>query len=488
MILKIIPQDLIIFGKKGDLAQKKLFPALYRLKKKKKLTTNMRIIGISRSQKKKKEYKNIIYKFLKKFLNENIKLSIWNKFKKRLFFCKIDVNKIYDFKKLMNFFQKKKHFLINYFAVSSNIFINICKGLASIQLNTKISKIIIEKPIGNSLKTFNIINTSIKKHFSEKQIFRIDHYLGKETILNLISLKFANPWFKNMLKNTNIDHIQITISESLGIEKRWDYFNKTGQIIDMVQNHMLQIISIFSMNTPKSLNKKHIQKEKIKILKSLSHINNKNIHNNISLGQYSKGKINNNIIMPYSKEKGASKNSLTETFVAIKLYIHNTQWKNIPFYIRTGKRLPKKCSKIVIFFKEIKNNIFYTKELNTIPNSITIILQPEFGIKIKFFNKIPELNSNFKLQPCEMFLNYKQIFKNYSIPEEYDRLLLDCIQGNPFLFVHEKEIIYSWKWIDPIIQAYKENPSLLEFYPSGTWGPKSSNDLLWNDKRSWDND
>ncbi|VFP88353.1 Glucose-6-phosphate 1-dehydrogenase [Buchnera aphidicola (Cinara piceae)] len=488
MILKIIPHDLIIFGATGDLAKRKLFPALYRLEKKKKLTSNMRIIGISRSQNTIKEYKNIIYSFLKKFLNENIELSIWNKFKKRLFFCKIDVNQIYNFKKLMNFFKKKNNILINYFAVSSNMFVNICKGLASIKLNTKQSKIIIEKPIGNSLRQFYIINKSIKKYFSEKQIFRIDHYLGKESILNLISLKFANPWFNNILNDKNIDHIQITLSEKLGIENRWNYFNETGQIIDMIQNHMLQIISIFSMNTPKSLKKKHIQKEKIKILKSLSHFNNKNIYNSIALGQYSEGKINNHMISSYLQEKGANKNSLTETFVSIKLYINNSKWKNIPFYIRTGKRLTKKCSKIVIYFKELKNNLFYTKKINTISNSLTINLHPEFGIKIKFFNKKPELNSKFKLKPCEMFLNYKKIFKKYTVPEEYDRLLLDSIIGNPFLFVHEKEIIYSWKWIDPIIRACKKNPSLLKYYPSGTWGPKSSNYLIQNDKREWDND
>ncbi|ABJ90671.1 glucose-6-phosphate dehydrogenase [Buchnera aphidicola] len=485
MKLQMHTHDLIIFGTKGDLAQRKLFPALYSLEKKNKLVDNTRIIGVSRSNTNTKEYIQIIYNALKKFLKEKINKKIWEKFKKRFIFCKMNINCLQDFKKLKIILKKKKHILLNYFAVSSNLFIKICKGLSNINCNSKTSKIIIEKPIGDSLKSFNFINKSIKKYFSEKQIFRIDHYLGKEALLNLITLKFFNPFFNNNFNKKTIDHIQITLSESLGIEKRWSYFDQTGQIIDMVQNHMLQIISIFAMNKPKSLKKKHICSEKIKILKSL-YIKNNDIKNNISLGQYKSGKINNNIVPSYVNEENSKKNSLTETFAAIKLYINTKKWKNVPFYIRTGKRLLKKCSKIIIFLKKSSENLLKNNK-KIFNNRIIINLQSPFNIKIKFFNKIPQLNSKFKLTSSEMLFNYKKITKNNFFPEEYEKLLLESMKGNQFLFVNYKEIKYSWKWIDSIIKIYKKNPLLLEYYSSGSWGPKSSEKLIKKDKRKWDN-
>ncbi|VAX76571.1 glucose-6-phosphate dehydrogenase [Buchnera aphidicola] len=478
---------LIIFGTTGDLSIRKLFPALYKLEQKKKINKRMKIIGISRLNYTLNEYTQIIYKSLKIFFNQDLHLKTWNIFKERLIFCQMDVNHINDFIKLKKILTKTNKILVNYFAVSSEIFTKICKGLKFIQCNQKNSKIIIEKPIGKSLENFYNIDESIKKYFTEKQIFRIDHYLGKESILNLISLKFANSFFSNCFKKNNIDHIQITLSEILGIEKRWNYFNQTGQIIDMVQNHILQIISILAMNTPKSLTKKHISEEKIKILKSLCVINDANISNHVSFGQYSEGKINNKIKKSYLNERGAKSGSLTETFVAIKLFINTKKWKNIPFYVRTGKRLSKKSSKITIFFKKNINLLFSIPKLENVENKLIINLQPPYDIKIKFFNKKPSLNSKFILKPCEINFNYQLFFKNSYIPSEYETLILESIKDNQFLFVHPKEIIYSWKWIDPIIQAYKKNPSLLQNYSAGTWGPQSSDLLIKKDRRQWNN-
>ncbi|VFP83697.1 glucose-6-phosphate dehydrogenase [Buchnera aphidicola] len=488
MTLKIKNYNLFIFGTKGDLVQRKIFPALYRLEKKNKLINNVQIIGISRTNSSKQEYINIIYNALQKFLNESIKSSVWNKLKKRFIFCKININKIQNFKKLVIYIKNKYHILIHYFAVSSDMFVKICKGLASIKCNEKNSKIVIEKPIGKSLDTFYKINQSIKKYFTEEKIFRIDHYLGKEAVLNLISLKFANPLFYNILNKNYVDHVQITLSESIGIENRWNYFDQTGQIIDMVQNHILQIISIFAMNMPKSLHKNDIYNEKIKILKSLRNINDHNIHKYVSLGQYSKGSINNKPVNGYLYENKAQKDSFTETFVAIKLYLDTKMWNNVPFYIRTGKRLQKKCSKIIIFFKKIKNIFIEDKESKNQLNRITIDLQSASKMSIKFFKKIPQLNSKFELKSFKMSIDCEKFSSNHYIPEEYERLLAEIIQNNKFLFVHQKEIIHSWKWIDPIIQAYKKYPSLLQYYSSGTWGPQSSHDLIQKDNKNWEND
>ncbi|WP_075433859.1 glucose-6-phosphate dehydrogenase [Buchnera aphidicola] len=486
----IIPSHLytlIIFGATGDLAQRKLFPALYRLEKRNKLINNIKIIGVSRANYCEKKYLEVIYNALKKFLNEEISIDIWKTLKKRFLFCQLDVNKTEDFKKLNVFFKQKNNILINYLAVSFDLLINICRGLQFIGFNKKNSKIVIEKPIGNSLNTFNLINTSIKKHFNENQIFRIDHYLGKEALMNLISLKFANPFFNNNFNYKHVDHVQVTLSENIGIEGRWDYFNKTGQIIDMVQNHVLQIISIFAMNAPKSLTKKHIIKEKIKILKSLRLVDEKNIKEHISLGQYSSKDLNGQITPHYLNKNNANKANNTETFVAIKLYIDNKIWKNVPFYIRTGKRLPKKCSKIVVFFKKKTEHLFSPVDLGNMSNRLVINLQSPPDIRIKFFNKVPTLNSNLAVKPFELSFNYKKIFKGSSFFEEYDKLLSEIIQDNQFLFVHYKEIIYAWKWIDPIIRAYKANLALLQNYESGTWGPDSSQKLIEQDKKKWDN-
>ncbi|MGI4816866.1 MAG: glucose-6-phosphate dehydrogenase [Janthinobacterium lividum] len=480
--------DLIIFGTTGDLAQRKLFPALYQLEKKKYLISSMRIIGVSRTNYTTEEYLKIIYDSLKKFLNENIQPSIWKSFKKRFIFITIDINQIQDFIKLIPYFKKKNSTIINYLAVSSDMFKKIFEGLSLIKLNKLNSKIVVEKPIGKSLSTFSIIEKSIKKYFSKKNIFRIDHYLGKKTILNLIKLKFFNPIFNKYLHKNYIDHVQITLSESIGIENRWSYFNNTGQIIDMVQNHILQIISIFAMKIPKLFNRKNICDEKIKILKSLRTINKKNIHSYVSLGQYSSGTINNHIVKAYIDEKKAQKNSSTETFVAIKLYIDTKQWKNVPFYIRTGKRLFKKSSKIVIFFKNQHNILFKNKYIHSTLNRMTINLQPIFN-KVITNNKTKglQLNSNTTYKKNELFSNDKQLFlKNYNL-EEYERLLLEITQNRQFLFVQHKEVIYAWKWIDPIIQAYKNYPILLQYYNSGTWGPQSAFNLIKKDKKKWDN-
>ncbi|VFP85932.1 Glucose-6-phosphate 1-dehydrogenase [Buchnera aphidicola (Cinara pseudotaxifoliae)] len=479
--------DLIIFGTTGDLAQRKLFPALYQLEKQKYLVSDMKIIGISRTIYTKEEYLQIIYNSLKKFLNENIKLSVWKSFKKRFTSVTMDINKIQDFIKLTPYFKKKNSTLINYLAVSSDMFEKIFKGLSSIKFNKSNSKIVVEKPIGKSLSTFLIIEKSIKKYFSKKKIFRIDHYLGKKTILNLIELKFFNPIFNSYLNKHYIDHVQITLSESIGIENRWDYFDNTGQIIDMVQNHMLQIISIFAMKTPESFNQKNICDEKIKILKSLRKINKNNIHNYVSLGQYSSNNINNHIVKAYINEKKAKKNSSTETFVAMKLYIDTKQWRNVPFYIRTGKRLFKKSSKIVVFFKKKHNILFKNKYIHSTLNRMTINLQPIFKKNPKKKIKISQFNSNKTFKKNKFYSNEKLFFLKNKILEEYERLFIEIIQDRQFLFVQQKEIIYAWKWIDPIIQAYKSHPMLLQYYNSGTWGPQSAFNLIQKDKKKWDN-
>ncbi|XAJ79872.1 glucose-6-phosphate dehydrogenase [Buchnera aphidicola (Greenidea ficicola)] len=485
MIKKKLAYDLVIFGTKGDLARRKLLPSLYKLEKLKKLHKNTKIIGVGRANWDKNTYIKMVKKNLKKFINEEINIIFWKKFCKKLIFCNIDVNYIENFLKLKKILDQKNKITINYLAMPPNTFELICKGLAKAKLNLPSSRIVIEKPIGESLKTSKDINNKVGKYFKESQIFRIDHYLGKETILNLLSLRFSNFLFMNNWSNKNIDHIQITIAENIGIKGRWNYFNKTGQIKDMVQNHLLQILTIITMSIPINLSSDNIRNEKVKILKSLKPINIKNIKKKIVLGQYTKGYIDRKLVNSYLKENNLNETSKTETFVCIKVNIENWKWKGVPFYLRTGKRLPIKYSEIVIFFKKIPINLF-KNSCNVIPqNKLIIRLQPNEGIDIKINNKIPGLTSKFNLKEILLTSNYSEEFKKIDIPDAYERLLLDSMIGKQTLFVRRDEIEASWKWIDKIIKSLKKKNQKIKIYPAGTWGPKESIDLIQRDGRNW---
>ncbi|WP_343188922.1 glucose-6-phosphate dehydrogenase [Buchnera aphidicola (Chaitoregma tattakana)] len=475
--------DFVIFGAKGDLSQRKLIPALYKLDKKKILHKETKIIGVGRAEWSQEKFSKIIKQSLKKFLKENIKKTIWKIFKKRLSFCNLDVNDTKNFLKLKKKLNNNK-IIINYFAIPSDSYTKICRGLFKFSLNLKNSRIVLEKPIGNSLKTSRKINKKIGKYFKESQIFRIDHYLGKDTIINLLYFRFANSIFYKYWNNKGIDHVQITIAENIGIEGRSKYFDNTGQMKDMVQNHMLQILSIITMNEPKKIDSNSIRQEKIKILKSLKYIKENEINKKTSIGQYSNGKINNIKVKSYKKEIVDKPNSNTETFVAIRADINNKTWNGVPFYLRTGKRLPKKCSKIVIVFKNTTAKIFknLSKSMN---NKLIIYLEPNEGICLKFINKVPDLNKKCILKKLKMNFTYSENFEKKTIPDPYEKLLLECIIGDQSLFVHIDEVEQSWKWIDNITKIWKKNSKISELYESGTWGPSKSKKIIERDGRKW---
>ncbi|MCW5197718.1 glucose-6-phosphate dehydrogenase [Buchnera aphidicola] len=482
---KILAYDLIIFGAKGDLSKRKLLPSLYQLEKLCKLHINTRIIGVGRANWDAENYRKIVKNCIIKFSNEKINQKIWHKFSKKLLFCNLDVNDTSSFIKLQKIINQDRKMIINYFALPQHTFKFLCKGLKKFKLNLKKDRVILEKPIGNSLKTSKKINIEINKIFKEKRIFRIDHYLGKETILNLLALKFSNSILFTNWNNKTIDHVQITVSEEVGIEGRLSYFEKTGQMRDMIQNHLLQILSILAMSAPINLKANNIRNEKLKILQALRVINEKNINQNTVRGQYTSGTINNTQVSSYIKEIGIKNYSNTETFVAIKVNIDNWKWYGVPFYLRTGKRLPIKYSEIVIYFKPVHMNLFHSSLTNIPLNKIIIRLQPNEGIDIFIMNKFPELDLNYKLKEIKLNFDYKKNFKNLRIYDAYERLLLDSSLGIQSLFVRRDEIEESWKWTDSIIHAWKTKKSKLEFYKAGTWGPKSSDNLLKKDGRCW---
>ncbi|CAL4326383.1 glucose-6-phosphate dehydrogenase [Buchnera aphidicola] len=487
MIIKINQAcDLVIFGAKGDLAKRKLLPSLYKLEKSKKIHENTRIIGAGRANWNTQEYISMVKTAIKTFLNEEIKDVVWKKFSSRLYFCNIDVCEGLHFLRLKKILEQKKNIVIYYCAVPPNTLNAIFKGLGDTNLNVLPARIVLEKPLGICLKTSKKINNQISKYFLESQIFRIDHYLGKESILNLIALRFANSFFFNNWNNQTIDHIQITVSEEVGIEGRWNYFDEMGQMRDMVQNHLLQILTIIAMDQPDSITSENIRHKKLNILRALSRIDVNNINVKTVRGQYDSGIIKGKKVPAYIEEQGANKNSQTETFVAIQANINNKKWLGVPFYLRTGKRLAYKYSEIVIVFKKIPTNLFQNSHLEMFQNKLIIRLEPNESIKFNFFNKIPGLDQEYKLESSELKYNYFDRKKPKKSIDAYERLLLESMRGIQSLFVCRDEVEEAWRWIDPIINAWKQNDSsTIQLYMSGTWGPQSSNLLLTRDNRVW---
>ncbi|WMC18814.1 MAG: glucose-6-phosphate dehydrogenase [Enterobacteriaceae bacterium PSpicST2] len=477
--------NFIIFGIKGDLSKRKILPSLYYLEKKNNIHDNTCIIGISRSNWDKINYINMIKKSLNIFLKEKINKKIWIKFISRFKFCNLNVyysNNFIKLKKILNF---KNRISINYCAMPSNTIPAICKGLGKEKINKKSSFIVIEKPIGSSLKTYNYINNKILKYFNESQIYRIDHYLGKETIINLLAFRFSNILFLKNWSNQIIDSIQITVSEEIGIEGRIEYFNKTGQIKDMIQNHLLQILTIITMEVPIKLNINSIKEEKIKIINSLRRFNFNNINKNVVLGQYTNNNINGVNIPSYLEEIGLNKNSNTETFVSIRADIDNLRWAGVPFYLRSGKRLKKKLSEIVIYFKTLPINLFNKFNKKIPQNKLIIRLQPNEGIEIKILNKLIGLNYKYELKLTKLNFNFYKKNNNEYKTDAYEFLISELMKGDKSFFVSYNELEESWKWIDSIVNScniVKKKPIL---YKSGTWGPEESDILLKKDGRKW---
>ncbi|MFI4847340.1 MAG: glucose-6-phosphate dehydrogenase [Candidatus Makana argininalis] len=478
--------DLVIFGTKGDLSFRKLFPSLYRLEKLNLIHEETKIIGVSRINWDIKYYIKSVKKSLKNFIKEPIDEKLWKKFSKRLKFCKLDINKTKYFKLLHNKLNQNKRKTINYFAMPPKTFGSICKGLGKAKLNNKKSYVVIEKPIGTNLSSSKIINNQVLKYFNDKQIYRIDHYLCKKVIINLLAFRFSNSIFISNWNNRYIDHVQITISEEIGIENRWNYFDQVGQLRDMVQSHMLQILTIITMSPPTNLTNDLIRNEKIKILRSLRPINYSNFKDTIVRGQYTSGFIKGKKVPGYIKETNANKNSLTETFVSIRVNIDNLIWSGVPFYLRTGKRLKTKYSEIVIYFKKPSISLFkkHFKKLNS-NNKLTIRIQPNEGINIQILNNTTGLENIYNLYYNELNLKLNTKKNTSYIENDYDRIFLYLMRGMQNFFISQEEIEESWKWIDSIIEAWNMENDKPKPYKAGTWGPISSFNMIKKDNRIW---
>ncbi|GGJ00061.1 glucose-6-phosphate 1-dehydrogenase [Shewanella hanedai] len=478
--------DFVLFGTKGDLARRKLLPSLYQLDKAGLLNIDTKVIGVAKDTFSNEEFSELVVKALRGFVKEELCEETLARFLTRCHYIGTNFTESEGYQAFHELLEPSKRVMVSYFATPPSIFGDICRCLHEQNLIQSDSRVVLEKPIGFDLESSKVINDQVAAFYNEDQVYRIDHYLGKETVQNLIALRFANSLFASKWDNRTIDHVQITVAEEVGIEGRWGYFDKAGQMRDMIQNHLLQVLTLVAMDPPVNLDADSIRDEKVKVLKSLRPINLDNIYENTVRGQYSSGFLKGSPVPGYLEEEGANTQSNAETFVALRVDIDNWRWAGVPFYLRSGKRMPTKSSEIVVYFKNPPHNLYRSNYRNLPPNKLTIRLQPHEGVEIQMMNKVPGLEQKQRLQTTKLDLSFTDTFKSERIADAYERLLLEAMLGNQALFVRRDEVEHSWVWVDGIIQSWEESNEKPKPYPAGSWGPVASVALIAKDGRSWD--
>lgn len=481
--IPVDPFDYVVFGGTGDLAERKLIPALFRRFCDKQIPVTSRIIGAARSEMDTTQYRRFAREALDTHVNQDeLAQKCVGEFLDLLHYVPVDAKSAKGWPELAELLGNEEKVRAFYLAVGPSIFGDIADRLNEYGLVRERSRLVIEKPIGNDLESAHCLNEVVGRHFREDQIFRIDHYLGKETVQNLMALRFANTLFQPVWNASYIDHVQITVAEDLGVEGRGNYYDKSGAIRDMVQNHLLQLLCLVAMEPPASVDANAVRDEKLKVLRSLKRIDAASVGQVTVRGQYKAG-ATKGVAVPAYLEEVDDKNSDTETFVAIKAEIETWRWAGVPFYLRTGKRLSTRVSEIVIQFKPVPHNIF-GKEVGTIQaNRLVIRLQPDEGVKQAITIKDPG-PGGMRLREVALDMSFAEHFDAHA-PDAYERLLLDVIRGNQTLFMRRDEVEAAWQWIDPLIEGWLETDQKTAKYTAGTWGPTASIALIERDGRTW---
>jgi glucose-6-phosphate 1-dehydrogenase len=487
MTTRLIPVDvfdIIVFGATGDLAQRKLIPALFHRDEQGQIPAECRIIGSSRRAMSDDEFKVFATKALESFVDAKLRTpEMMQKFLARFSYIAAEASQDDGWPKLEE--KLKDHqdrIRVFYLAVGPDLFGPICERLGQHKLVTPNSRVVVEKPLGKSGASADELNNTIGKVFAEPATYRIDHFLGKETVQNLMALRFANALFEPLWNSAHIDHVQITVAETLGVEGRAGYYDTAGALRDMVQNHILQLLCLVAMEPATSMDADSLRDEKLKVLKSLKPITEANIDQHVVRGQYRPGASAQGAVNGYLEELGNAE-STTETFVAVKAEIGSWRWNNVPFYLRTGKRLPSRVSEIMVQFRPIAYSVFDKSAGPIEPNRLVIRLQPDEGVKLWLMIKDPG-PGGMRLQHVPLDMSFAESFSVRN-PDAYERLLMDVVRGNQTLFMRRDEVAAAWKFIDPILDHWKENPESPKPYTSGTWGPASAVALIERDGRTW---
>jgi len=483
---------IIIFGASGDLTSRKLIPAIFSLKTQNLLPEKFAILGVGRTKLSNEDFRTKMRDAIVSHSEEPADLNLVAVFESDLYYHSMDYNSANEYPGLKSELQEidNKYPVggnyIFYMATPPNMYEVIAINLAKSDLSNQdkgFRRLIIEKPFGYDLESARKLNNTLHELIDEDQIFRIDHYLGKETVQNLLVTRFANGIFEPLWNRNYIHRIEITSAENLGVEERGGSYESSGALRDMVQNHMLQMVGLTAMEPPSSLDGDAIRNEILKVFQSLQPITEEEVPAQVIRGQYTGSLIRGECVTGYRYEKGVAVDSRTETYVAIKFFINNWRWGGVPFYIRTGKRLPTRVTEVVIHFKQTPHHLFQREFGKLSANQLIIRIQPDEGILLKFDMKEP--GSGFNVKNVNMDFHYKDL-ANTRVPSAYERLLHDVMVGDPTLFSRDDEVDTAWKFLEPIQKAWAKNQTIKVFgYPAGTWGPKNANDLIEGEELTW---
>jgi glucose-6-phosphate 1-dehydrogenase len=492
----IDPCVLVIFGATGDLTGRKLAPALYNLGKEGMLPPNFACVGFARREKSHQQFREEIKEDISTYSRTKpIEDHFWNHFQEQFFYHQSDFDQDQGYKALATFLNQldakfaTRGNRVFYLSVQPKYFPIIIEKLKQhgliYDINEKAdrwSRVIIEKPFGHDSASAAELQKHIAHSLDESQIYRIDHYLGKETVQNLLVFRFANAIFESLWNYKHIDHVQITVAEEIGIGTRGHFFEEEGLLRDIVQNHMMQLLSLVAMEPPVNLSATAIRDEKVKVLQSIRPLTEAEFAHSVVRGQYGPGFINGQKVVGYREEQNVNPNSSIETYAALKLYIDNWRWAGVPFYLRGGKRLPKRGTEIAIIFKDAPGVLFQQRNQKNEPNVLAMRIQPDEGISMKINCKVPGPSS--PIQPVKMDFRYGSYF-GQTPPEAYERLIWDCIMGDSTLFARSDEVAQSWEILTPILEYWNSQKNTpFPNYASGSWGPLEA-DQMFSDGRSW---